>query len=164
MLFRSGGQSAAAHGAYIARDGKYAAKTLDDEAVLTEHGNLPDFANGDAHLFWAAADEHERANGRLWTEIEVSLPRELSLDDQIALAREFRLAMIGDRHAYSLAIHIPKTLDGQADNPHIHLMFSERVMDEKTKLLDEATYFKRNGATKDRSWNEQDKVEAVRLA
>ena len=85
------------------------------------------------------------------------------MDDQIALAREFREAMIGDRHAYSLAIHIPKTLDGQADNPHIHLMFSERVMDEKTKLLDEATYFKRNGALKDRSWNDQEKVEAVRL-
>ena len=161
---RGAGQSAAAHGAYIVREGKYAAKTLDDEAVMAEHGNLPAFAEGDAHLFWAAADEHERANGRLWSEIEVSLPRELSRDDQIALAREFRGAMIGDRHAYSLAIHIPKTLDGQADNPHIHLMFSERVMDEKTKLLDEDTYFKRNGAMKDRSWNDQEKVEEVRLA
>ena len=75
---RGAGQSAAAHGAYSAREGKYAAKTLDDEAVLAEHGNLPDFAEGDAHAFWKAADEHERANGRLWTEIEVSLPRELS--------------------------------------------------------------------------------------
>ena len=37
---RGAGQSAAAHGAYIAREGKYAAKTLDDEAVLAEHGNL----------------------------------------------------------------------------------------------------------------------------
>ena len=98
---RGAGQSAAAHGAYIAREGKYAARTLDDEAVLAEHGNLPDFANGDANLFWAAADDHERANGRLWSEIEVSLPRELSRDDQIALAREFREAMIDDRHANS---------------------------------------------------------------
>ena len=161
---RASGQSAAAHGAYIAREGKYAAQSLDDEAVLVEHGNLPDFANGDAHLFWAAADDHERANGRLWSEIEVSLPRELSKDDQIALAREFREAMIGDRHAYSLAIHVPKTLDGNADNPHIHLMFSERVIDERTRLLAEDTYFKRNGALKDRSWNDQEKVEAVRLA
>ena len=141
---RGAGQSADAHGAYIAREGKYAAKTLDDEAVLTEHGNLPDFAKGDAHMFWAAADEHERANGRLWSEIEVSLPRELSRDDQIALGREFREAMIGDRHAYSLAIHVPKTLDGNAENPHIHLMFSERVIDDRTRLLDEDTYFKRD--------------------
>ena len=161
---RGTGQSAAAHGAYIAREGKYAAKTLDDEAVLAEHGNLPDFAKGDAHLFWAAADDHERANGRLWTEIEVSLPRELSKDDQIALAREFRDSMIGDRHAYSMAIHVPKTLDGNADNPHIHLMFSERVIDERTRLLTEDSYFKRNGALKDRSWNDQEKVEEVRLA
>ena len=161
---RSAGQSAAAHGAYIAREGKYAAQSLDDEAVSVEHGNLPEFARGDAHAFWAAADAHERANGRLWTEIEVSLPRELSRDDQIALAREFREAMIGDRHAYSMAIHVPKTLDGHAENPHIHLMFSERVIDARTTLLDEETYFKRNGALKDRSWNDQEKVEAVRLA
>ena len=161
---RGAGQSAAAHGAYIAREGKYATDIDDDQAQFVEHGNLPEFAEGDAHLFWAAADEHERANGRLWTEIEVSLPRELSREDQIALAREFREAMIGDRHAYSIAIHVPKTLDGNAENPHIHLMFSERVIDDRTKLLDEDTYFKRNGAMKDRSWNDQEKVEAVRVA
>ncbi len=161
---RGAGQSAAAHGAYIAREGKYATDIDDDQAPFVEHGNLPDFAKGDAHLFWAAADEHERANGRLWSEIEVSLPRELSREDQIALAREFREAMIGDRHAYSMAIHAPMTLDGHAENPHIHLMFSERVIDDRTQLLDEDTYFKRNGAMKDRSWNDQEKVEAVRLA
>ena len=161
---RNAGQSAAAHGAYIAREGKYAAQSLDDEAVSVEHGNLPVFAEGDAHRFWAAADAYERANGRLWTEIEVSLPRELSRDDQIALAREFREAMIGDRHAFWMAIHVPKTLDGQADNPHIHLMFCERTIDARTLLLDEDRYFKRNGALKDRSWNDQEKVEAVRAA
>ena len=161
---RNAGQSAAAHGAYIAREGKYAAQSLDDEAVSVEHGNLPVFAEGDAHRFWAAADAYERANGRLWTEIEVSLPRELSRDDQIALARAFREAMIGDRHAFLMAIHVPKTLDGQADNPHLHLMFCERTIDARTKLLDEDSYFKRNGALKDRSWNDQEKVEAVRLA
>ena len=74
---RGAGQSAAAHGAYIAREGKYDTDIDDDQAQFVEHGNLPDFAKGDAHMFWAAADEHERANGRLWTEIEVSLPREI---------------------------------------------------------------------------------------
>ena len=65
---RGAGQSAAAHGAYIAREGKYATDIDDDKAKFVEHGNLPDFANGDAHMFWAAADEHERANGRLWSD------------------------------------------------------------------------------------------------
>ena len=175
---RASGQSAAAHGAYIAREGKYAPKPKKDQdrtteqadqpderrAVLVEHGNLPEFANGDPHAFWKAADDHERANGRLWSEIEVSLPRELSRDDQIALAREFRDAMIGDRHAYSLAIHVPKTLDGNSENPHIHLMFCERVIDDRTRVFDENLYFKRNGAMKDRSWSDQDKVEEVRQA
>jgi hypothetical protein len=159
---RGAGQSAAAHGEYIAREGKYAQKAVAELAVHVEHGNLPDFAQGDAHAFWRAADSHERANGRLWTELEVSIPRELSREDQLQLARDFRQSAIGENHAYSLAIHVPKTMDGKSENPHMHLMFSERIINERTKALDEETYFKRNGATKDRSWNDQAKVEEVR--
>ena len=159
---RGAGQSAAAHGEYIAREGKYAEKAVYELAVHVEHGNLPEFAEGSAHAFWRAADAHERANGRLWSELEVSLPRELSREAQLQLARDFRDAVIGERHAYTMAIHVPKTMDGESENPHIHLMFSERVMDARTIALDEQTYFKRNGATKDRAWNDQDKVEEVR--
>jgi hypothetical protein len=159
---RGAGQSAAAHGEYIAREGKYAQKAVAELAVHVEHGNLPEFAEGDAHAFWRSADAHERANGRLWTELEVSIPRELSREDQLSLVRDFRQSAIGERHAYSLAIHVPKTMDGKNENPHMHLMFSERIIDARTKTLDEETYFKRNGATKDRTWNEQTKVEEVR--
>ena len=146
---RGAGQSAAAHGEYIAREGKYAKKTVCELAVHVEHGNLPEFAEGSAHAFWRAADAHERANGRLWSELEVSLPRELSRDAQLQLARDFRDAVIGERHAHTMAIHVPKTMDGESKNPHIHLMFSERVIDARTVALDEQTYFKRNGAMKE---------------
>ncbi|NJR44043.1 MobA/MobL family protein [bacterium] len=159
---RNAEQSAAAHGEYIAREGKYAVKAVAELAVHVEHGNLPAFAANDPHAFWRAADTNERANGRLWTELEVSIPRELSRESQLQLVRDFRDAAIGERHAFSLAVHVPKTLDGQSENPHMHLMFSERVIDERTKTLDAETYFKRNGATKDRAWNEQTKVEEIR--
>ena len=36
-----------------------------------------------------AADAHERANGRLFREVEFALPRELNEGEQIELAREF---------------------------------------------------------------------------
>ena len=44
----------------------------------------------------------------------------------------------------------------------MHLMFSERVVDEQTRELDEDRFFKRDGAKKDRSWNERDKPMEVR--
>ena len=44
----------------------------------------------------------------------------------------------------------------------MHLMFSERVVDERTRELEEDRFFKRDGAKKDRSWNERDKPMEVR--
>ena len=45
---------------------------------LLESGNLPDFAQGNPLAFWMAADTHERVNGRVYTELQVALPRELN--------------------------------------------------------------------------------------
>lgn len=66
------GKSRASHYAYINREGKY--KRDDIEQI--ESGNLPSWAV-DAQHFWKAADKYERANGRIYTELEISLPREL---------------------------------------------------------------------------------------
>ena len=159
---RAAGQSARAHGEYIAREGKYAARAAREGDLHVAHGNLPAFAANGAQAFWHAADQHERANGRLWTELEISLPRELSATEQIELVESFRDRALGTRHPYSLAIHTPKTLDGAADNPHVHLMLSERVIDERTRQIPAEGFFKRNGATKDRGWNDQAKVAELR--
>jgi hypothetical protein len=155
-------QSAAAHGAYIAREGRYATRAAAEACVAVTHANMPEWAQDAPLQFWKAADENERANGRLWTELEFSLPRELAREQQIALAQEFAAETCGDRHAYTLAVHVPQTLDGQAENPHAHLMLSERVIDERTRSLGAAEFFKRNGAKKDRRWNEAAKVEELR--
>ena len=54
--------------------------------------------------YWAAADENERANGRLFRDIEFALPKELSERQQVALAREVR--GLGDhRHRRAVALH-----------------------------------------------------------
>ena len=58
------GQSAAAKYDYISRAGKYGA-ACQDEVVHVESGCMPAFASSDARLYWAAADSHERSNGRL---------------------------------------------------------------------------------------------------
>ena len=82
-----GGQSALAKSEYIEREGKY--ERQDDELAHRESDNMPEWAEEDPRSYWEAADVHERANGRLFREVEFALPRELNEGDQIELAREF---------------------------------------------------------------------------
>ena len=47
---------------------------------------MPAWAAAHPHAYWAAPDEHERANGRLGVNIEFALPREFDVDQRIAAA------------------------------------------------------------------------------
>ena len=60
----------------------------------------------DPAAYWDAADLYERANGRLYVSADFALPRELSVEDQIELARAFAHELTDDEHLpYTLAIH-----------------------------------------------------------
>ena len=159
---RLGGQSACAKADYIEREGKY--ERQDDELAHRESENMPEWAKEDPRSYWEAADLHERVNGRLFREVEFALPRELSEGDQIELAREFASKLTragGERLPYTLAVH-----RGKGENPHAHLMISERVNDGVER--DAAQWFRRyNGkapekggarksmATRPKDWLEQ---------
>ena len=149
---------AAAHAQYIARDGQYESR---GGLELVESGNMPEFAQTDPHSFWVAADAHERANGRTYTELQIALPRELDPAQRQELAREATRELLGDRFAYTLAVHTPLAKDN-IEQPHMHLMFSERAVTEATREMPEERFFKRNGAKKDPKWNNRNKPEEVR--
>jgi hypothetical protein len=150
---------AAAHAQYIARGGQYERR---GGIEMVESGNMPEFAQADPFAFWAAADAHERANGRTYTELQIALPRELDPAQRQELAREATRELMGERFAYTLAVHLPLTKDN-IDQPHMHLMFSERIVDERTRAIPEEQFFKRNGAKKDRdTWHSREKPEEVR--
>lgn len=149
---------AAAHAQYIARDGQYQRR---GGVELVESGNMPDFAQADPHAFWVAADAHERVNGRTYTEIQIALPRELDKPEREELAREVTRELMGERFAYTMAVHVPLAKDN-IDQPHMHLMFSERSVDDATRAIPEERFFKRNGAKKDSAWNDRNKPEEVR--
>lgn len=132
--------SAGAHDDYIERTGKYEKKKGDDlEAV--ESGNLPDWAEDSAH-FWRESDQRERINACGYREYEVALPRELTPDQRLELVREFVRQELGDRHAYSFAIHNPRAAIEGGEQPHAHIMFSERLHDGIERATP-AHYFKR---------------------
>ncbi len=160
VAFKSSSQAppAAAHAHYIARDGQYVER---GGVELVESGNMPEFAQDDPHAFWVAADTHERANGRAYTELQIALPRELDPAQRQELAREATRELLGDRFAYTLAVHVPLAKDN-IDQPHMHLMFSERAVTEATREMPEERFFKRNGAKKDPAWNDRNKPEEVR--
>jgi hypothetical protein len=132
---RNGGQSARAKMEYITRTGSYSRDR--DEVLHSTSGHMPEWAADDPRAYWQAADDHERANGRLFKEVEFSLPRELPLDEQRQLADEFAQHLTaGERLPYTLAIH-----RGGDENPHCHLMISERINDGHARTPE--TWFKR---------------------
>ena len=154
----------APHASYIAAAGKYERK---GGVVHVESGNMPAWAQSDPVQFWQAADEHERKNGVVYREIEVALPRELSCEQQLELARELAQAVCGDKHAYTFAIHAPKSARDGKVQPHVHLMFSERIDDGIERGPEQ--YFKRynskaperGGCQKSREWQAAKKGKQV---
>lgn len=135
---------ASAHSAYISRSGEYSKYTERGEKLeATESGNMPKWAEHDPNIFWQSADAFERKNGTTYREMEIALPRELTPEQRIELVHEFIEQEIGSRHAYQFAIHVPMALDG-GEQPHIHLMFSERQIDGIER--DPEQYFKRYNA------------------
>jgi len=135
---------AAAHAAYIARDGKYSGRDRYEDLEATASGNMPEWAAHNAAHFWQAADEHERANGSAYREIEVALPRELTPGQRLELVQELIEQELGDKHAYQFAIHTPKAALEKDDQPHAHIMYSERIRDGIER--DPEHYFKRYNA------------------
>lgn len=125
-----GGSGASAdHAAYIGRDGKHKKKVAEDDLEAAGHGNLPEWARDDPHVFWQAADDHERANGSTYREFVVALPRELSPSQRQSLVEDFIRQELGDRHVYLWGIHNPKAALEGGEQPHAHIMYSERILD-----------------------------------
>lgn len=131
---------AAAHAEYIEREGEYKLKHQ-EKLEATEHGNMPDWAQDDPNLFWRCADEFERKNGSTYREIEIALPRELTPQQRKDLVQVFVEHELGDKHAYTWAIHTPKASIEGGEQPHAHIMYSERIQDGIERGPDQ--FFKR---------------------
>lgn len=135
---------AAAHAAYISREGKYSGRERYEDLETTGHGNMPKWAEQEPGQFWNAADEYERANGSAYREIEVALPRELAPDERRGLIEDFVRRELGDQHVYQWAIHTPKAALEKGEQPHAHIMYSERRLDGIERDPDQ--FFKRYNA------------------
>ena len=163
---RSGGQSARAKSDYIEREGRYEQDR--EELEHRESENMPEWAEDDPRSYWVAADEYERANGRVYREVQFALPKELSEGQRRELASGFAKRLTEEEQLpYTLAVH-RGGLDGE--NPHAHLMFSERANDGIKRPAEQ--WFKRynrsdpekGGARKSRAGSARDWMDKTREA
>lgn len=130
---RKGGQSARAKFAYMNRLDDY--EKQGDRLLFSQSSNMPAWAASDPKAYWDAADQHERSNGRLFKHIEASLPRELTLEQNIALVRRFVAELTGAENLpVSFTIHAGDgkrelPTDAPYPQPHCDIQISERIND-----------------------------------
>lgn len=117
--------SAQHHAKYINRDGRYSTR---EDLIHAAYGNMPDWCRDNPNMFWSMADLHERANGAAYREHVIALPNELTAEQLIALAERMVRELIGTK-PYQYAIHAPEGQLGGIRNPHLHLMYSDRMPD-----------------------------------
>ena len=133
---------ASAKGAYhyITRTAHFSKGKEGESVEFVQHGNLPSWATRPEE-FWKAADLYERSKGRVASTLVIALPKELSPKERTALAKDL-IIMLCDQYQYpfSAAVHIHKGLIGEVDQPHLHIMYSERALDGIER--DPATFFK----------------------
>ena len=172
LSFRSGSR---AHGScarsahdYITRTESYDDPDR-DAAIYSESDHMPDWAHDDAREYWDAADLYERSNGRLYISADFALPRTLDVDSQVELAHAFAQELTADEQLpYTLAIHAGKNEEGRDQNPHAHIMISERQNDGIPRSREQ--WFRRanrdqpdrGGAPKSRTFHGREWVEQAR--
>ncbi|HQO41861.1 MAG TPA: MobQ family relaxase [Bacillota bacterium] len=141
---RSAGQSAIASAAYRAGEklySEYYGEVSDytrKKGVVTADILLPPQAPAeykDRQTLWNTAEKAERGkNAQLAYSFDIALQNEFSLDENIALARQFLSEHLLSRGmVIDYAIHEPDTEDGGIPNPHFHALCPIRPIDENGK-------------------------------
>ena len=120
---------AESHVEYINREAAFEKK---GGCIFTDH-RLPKWANDSPKKFFKAADRYEGKGNIRYLEFQFALPNELTLDQNLELIHNFIEKEIPNQY-YTFAIHdkVGAMSDG-AHNLHVHLMFSERTIDDAEK-------------------------------
>ena len=155
---RSGGKSAVASDAYREekkltdeRTGEihdYSKKRDVVESLTLTPENAPT-SFSDSSVLWNEVEKSEkRKDAQLFREVEVSLPRELSHEQNKALTLEY----VNDNFVIKGMCATVSFHESKSDNPHAHIMLTTRAVD-------------RDGfRKKERSWNDRKLVEEWRAS
>ena len=190
QIKRSKGQKAMAAAAYRAGEKLYCdyygevcdysrkGGVVHTEILLPEHAPR-EYA--DRQTLWDAVENAERAkNAQLAHSFDIALQNEFSMEENIALARQFVMEQFVARGMIAdLAVHMPDK-DGGIENPHFHVMCpirplnpggtwgikqrKEYILDENgDRVLDDAGHYKTR-AVPTTDWSSPERLEAWRAA
>ena len=188
QIKRSAGQSAVAaaayrsgeklHSEYYGEDSDYTRKggVICSEILLPSHAP-PEYA--DRKTLWNVVEKAECGKkAQLAYSFDIALQNEFSLEENIALARQFLLENFVSRGmVVDFAVHQPDKEDGGIPNPHFHVMCPiepdggwgnkqrrEYVLDEyRERIRDEAGNYVFN-AVPTTDWGKPETLEAWRQA
>lgn len=112
------------------------AKHENEKLEWVKSGNMPKWADGRPDLFWAAADKHEIERGRTSSAITIALPNNLTITQRQNLAKDL-IQEFATQHQlpYTAAIHTHKSSITGEEQPHLHLMYSERSLSDGLERL-----------------------------
>ena len=164
-ILREEGQ---AHADYINREGAQS----DKNDCVFKGSQLPKWAKGSPQKFFSAATRYEDKGNCRYKEIELSLPNELSLEQNRLIIDRFIANHLAN-HYYAYAIHEKSGELSGEKHPHVHIMFSERLIDDVERISERPAckYFRRaakplrgeqvasferrreHGAPKDKKWH-----------
>ena len=103
-------------------------------ACIFHSHHLPKWAKNDPKKFFQAADKYEGIGHRRYVEIEFALPNELKTVDQYRQIIDAFIAKHLSDHYYAYAIHDKIGMLSGQRHPHVHIMFSERLIDDVEKI------------------------------
>jgi len=128
-------KSAVSHAEYINRENAYKHRG----GCIFQFHRLPKWAKDNPKNFFQAADKYEGVGHRRYVEIEFALPNELKTVEQYRQIIDAFIAKHLSDHYFAYAIHnkIGMMSDGQ-HHPHVHIMFSERLIDDVEKKKERA--------------------------
>jgi ATP-dependent exoDNAse (exonuclease V) alpha subunit len=128
--------------------------SFDKPDVIHTEILAPDGAPGwvfDRQTLWNRVERAEkRCDSQLAREVEITLPRELTKEQQVELVRAFvQDEFVAKGMVADIGIHCPSASDGKKQ-PHAHVMLTLRELDPGA-----ATGFTRK---KNRDWNERPEI------
>ncbi len=108
----------------------------------------------DRQTLWNVVERSEkRKDAQLAREVELTLPRELTHEQNVALVRSFvQEKFVKEGMVADIGIHRPPAADGK-EQPHAHVLLTMRRLDSQTE-----TGF---SSVKERDWNEREDVAQV---
>jgi hypothetical protein len=114
---------------YITRTAHHATLKEGESVEFVRSDNMPKWAEKDPKKFWHSADKHEIERGRTSQVITTALPKELTNWQRQELVERF-IDEFTDKHQFpfTCAVHVHKSAITGEDQPHLHLMYSERTI------------------------------------